>query len=144
MSKIITTNFKDSVVFTVDEAGLVECWSPIDTRGEAGDKKAFNLSRENYVYATNSYEQETKRIVLVSDGGVWFRDKAKTAPHCRYAAAWFGDYPYGSWAIGLRQCLTTGKMSWSEFSTDINPRGLSDAERWEERCQEYKPELVVA
>ena len=148
--KVITENFKDSIVFTVSTGGVVERWAPaVDRIQESGMKKMFTLTKEIYVSSKSCYEITTKKVVLVSDRGTWFNgddrwtEGAKVAEHCRYKAEWYGEFPYGSWAIAIRQCSETNKVSWSEFSTDINPRGLSDAERWEERCQEYKPELVA-
>lgn len=83
-----------------------------------------------------------KKAVLKSDNGSWWDSHKKEAENCFYAQMWLGDYPYGSWCYAIRMCKVTGKVSISEITTDINPRGLSSSERWIQDCKTYVPSLV--
>ena len=75
------------------------------------------------------------KMVLRSDQGRWWESNKKSADYCEWAEIWYGEFPYGSWAIGFR--VSGSGVEATEFETEINPRGMTAADRWRESCRTY-------
>ena len=125
--KIIKFNSKEKFAITEDE-GVISMWGPVEYAN--GLVKVFHKDGQ-------------KTLVLASDKGYHWKDSAKKAPYCEYHEVWFGEFPYGSWAYGIRKCLVTGEVKVSTFETEINPRGQTGQDEWRDDCRTYAPEGLV-
>lgn len=121
-------NHKERFAITSSE-NSVEFWHP----ASSGDNKVKVFANKN-----------GEKSVLASDGGCGWTTSAKKAPYCEYRQIWFAEYPYGSYCWGIRRCLITGKVNVQTLYTEINPRGLTECDTWEQECKSYVPEGVKA
>lgn len=105
-----------------EENGLIAFWSVEGT----GKPRTF----------TN---KNGDKAILKSDNGVWWEANKKEADNCFFAQLWAGDFPWDSWCWAIRVCKSTGEVKVNTITTDINPSGLSTAERWERDCLAFSP-----
>lgn len=125
--KIIEFNREEKFAITEDE-GVISMWGPPGY--EETTAKVF-------------HKEGKPSLFLVSDEGYTWNHEAKKAPYCEYFEVWFGEFPYGSWAYGIRKCLVTGEVKISTFETEINPRGQTGQDEWRDDCMTYAPEGLV-
>ena len=123
MTQVVKYNHQERFAVTADENG-VEFWRP----ATAGDVK------------TRVFENSKGKSVLASDNGYGWRS-AKKAANCEYFQVWFGEYPYGSYCWAIRRSRT-GEVSIETIMTEVNPRGLTESERWRQECESYAPECA--
>lgn len=113
-------NFSEKIALTV-ENGIPTLWRSLES-GET----------------TRVFKNSKGKAILSPDFQWWEREK-KDAPNCEYAEIWLGDFPYGSWAWTIRRCKKTGSVVIGEISTDINPRGDTQQDKFRESCKTYVP-----
>jgi hypothetical protein len=106
------------------EDGKVELWNAYG----AGRAKVFRHSKG--------------AVILKSDNGRWWVQSKKEAEYCQFAQYWVGEYPYSSWCFALRVCKITGEAVVTEIGTEINPRGGTESDLWEQECKAYAPQVI--
>ena len=112
-------SFSEKVAITAENSSL-HVWSPKGT----GNSRLFTTKDGN-------------KAVLRDDGGRWWQSNKKEAANCYYAQFWLGKYPWSSWCWAIRQDKETKQFNVQVIATDINPSGLSEAEKWESDCKAY-------
>lgn len=78
-----------------------------------------------------------EKMVLRSDNGSWWQNNKHVEVYCEWAQVWYGEYPWGSWGIGFR--VSGNEVYTDEFETEINPRGMTESERFVQNCKTYCP-----
>lgn len=135
--KVIAQNYRHNVVFTLED-GVLARYSVPREYIQNSVLRVFTLTKTEFIETRMMDVTASKRVILASDKGLWFA-KAQVATHCSYLAEWFGYYPYGSCAIGVRLCHTTGMATVSNFETSINSQGYDESQLWERECEAYHP-----
>lgn len=122
-------NFSESIALTV-ENGIPTLWT--------------QCCSDSHLFKTQLFKNSKGKAILVNhDQGSWWEREKQDAPHCEYAELWMGDFPYGSWAWTIRKCKVSGEVVVDSISTDINPRGMTQQDRFRQDCQTYVPESVT-
>lgn len=118
-------NFSERIALTV-ENGIPTLWTQCSANSHT--QRLFKNSKG--------------KSILAPEGSWWEREK-QDAPYCEYAELWMGDFPYGSWAWTVRKCKVSGEVVINAISTDINPRGMTQQDKFRQDCLTYVPEVTA-
>ena len=80
------------------------------------------------------------RVLRLSgdDGWWWNREKEQTE-YLSFAQFWLGEFPWSSFCWALRYHKDSKTFNIQEIETEINPRGLTESDRWLQDCRSYIP-----
>jgi len=104
-----------------------------------GDK-VIVYTPPRYGYDSVPVRMTDGRVLRLSSDNAWWWDHSKEqTEYLSFAQLWLGEFPWSSFCWAVRYHKDSKTFTIEEIVTEINPRGLSDSERWLQDCRSYIP-----